>query len=96
MEAEITLNYENARTAKAISQAVSPDNAKTPLGMTITTAQEGSKVVTRIISNKEIMTLIATIDDLLSCVSMAEKALQTAQKYRYSSTQRLALQDPVT
>lgn len=80
MEAEISLNYDDSRTAKAVAQAVSADNIMVPKGMTITTQQKRLKVVTKMTLDGEMTTLIATIDDLLFCVSTAEKALRTARK----------------
>ena len=82
MEAEITLEYADAKSAEAISNAVSPDNFKTPRGLSIRTVWEGRRVVTRIEYEGKLPTFIATIDDLLFCTSTAEKALQTARKVR--------------
>jgi tRNA threonylcarbamoyladenosine modification (KEOPS) complex Pcc1 subunit len=80
LEAEITLQYEEEKVAKAIANSVSPDNVKTPSGLSITTANEGKRVVTLIRSGGRLSTFIATIDDLLFCASIAEKALQTTKK----------------
>lgn len=80
LEAEITLEYANAKTAGAIAKAVSPDNFKTPKGLFIETVSSGKKVVTKIRNKEKFATFIATIDDLLFCISIAEKALQTTRK----------------
>ena len=80
MQAEITLEYANARMAEAIAKAVSPDNFKTPKGLSIKTTRETKKVITTVKWNGKLPTLIATIDDLLFCVSTAEKTVQTARK----------------
>jgi hypothetical protein len=80
MEAEITLKYEDAKDADAVAKAVSPDNFKTPPSLSIETTSEGNKVVTHIKCTSKIPTFIATIDDLLFCVSAAEKTLQTVKK----------------
>lgn len=66
--------------AKAVAAAVSPDNLKTPENMTVTTALNGKVVTTEIASEGKIASFIATIDDLLSCVKVAEKTLRTIQK----------------
>ncbi|MCW4006464.1 MAG: KEOPS complex subunit Pcc1 [Candidatus Bathyarchaeota archaeon] len=78
MEATITLNYQNPKTAVAIANAVSPDNHAAPEGLTITTQQNGNSVTTTIQLNGKLPTLIATIDDLLFCACTAEKALTVA------------------
>lgn len=80
MEAKITLKYDDAKDAEAVANAVSPDNFKTPDGLSIETTRKGSKVVTRIECERKIPTFIATINDLLFCVSVAEKALLAAKK----------------
>jgi hypothetical protein len=77
LEVEITLNYNDAKIAKAIAKAVSPDNFKTPKGLIVKTVCEDAKVFTFVQCENGLSTLIATIDDLLSCVLTAEKTLQT-------------------
>ncbi|MGC8999010.1 MAG: KEOPS complex subunit Pcc1 [Candidatus Bathyarchaeia archaeon] len=80
MEAEIIISYDSAESAKAVAEAVSPDNFKVPPGLSIRTEREGSDVVTRIKCRGKLQTFIATIDDLLFAVSLAEKTLKTARK----------------
>ena len=76
LEARITLEYSNEKTAEAIANAVSPDNFKTPVGLSVKTVRKGSCVVTEIVTEGKMATFIATIDDLLSSASTAEKALR--------------------
>ena len=80
MEAEITLEYEDVKFAEAVAKAVSPDNLKTPRGLSIKTACQAKRVVTYIKFRGKLATFIATIDDLLFSASTAEKAVQTARK----------------
>jgi tRNA threonylcarbamoyladenosine modification (KEOPS) complex Pcc1 subunit len=80
LEAEIILEYDDAKTAEAIAKAVSPDNFKTPKGLSIKTMSCDKKVVTTISNEEKMATFIATIDDLLFCIATAERALQTAKK----------------
>jgi len=82
MEAEITLEYNDAKDAKAVAKAVSPDNFKAPPSLFIETTSKGNNVVTYIKCKMKIPTFIATIDDLLFCVSIAEKTLLTAKKLK--------------
>lgn len=65
--------YENEREAEAVAQAVSPDNVKVPSGLFIKTTHRGAKVLATVKCDLSLRTFIATIDDLLSCVSVAEK-----------------------
>lgn len=76
MKAEIALEYDDLKTARAVADAVSPDNLKTPKGLHVKTERKGKKVVTQIESAGKFPTFIATIDDLLFSVSTAEKVLQ--------------------
>ncbi len=83
MEATITLEYRDQQTAKAIADAVSPDNFKAPAGLTVKTEQEGNRVITAIKLDGKMATFIATIDDLLSSVSTAEKTLQIIKRKQH-------------
>ncbi len=79
MEATITLEYGDPKTAEAIANAVSPDNFKTPTGLTIKTERKNNHVLTEVKTEGKLATFIATIDDLLFCVSTAEKTLHTVK-----------------
>jgi tRNA threonylcarbamoyladenosine modification (KEOPS) complex Pcc1 subunit len=80
LETEIVLDYEDEAIAKAVAGAVSPDNSKTPSGMSVETIWKDGKVFTKVKCKRGFPTFIATIDDLLSCISIAEKALRTAKR----------------
>ncbi len=79
MEAEISLSYETDRKAKAVVDAVSPDNVKVPEGLTIKTVKQGRNVLTHIKSRSSMLTFIATIDDLLAAVSVAERSISSVK-----------------
>ncbi len=79
MEATITLEYEDGRVAEAVAEAVSPDNYKTPAGLIVKTIRRRNLVVTDVAAEGKMATFIATIDDLLFSVSVAEKAVRTVQ-----------------
>ncbi|MCS7115523.1 MAG: KEOPS complex subunit Pcc1 [Nitrososphaerota archaeon] len=80
MEAEILIYYDDAETAAAIADAVSPDNLKTLRGLLIKTSRKENEVSTFIKCGKGLATFIATIDDLLFSVSIAEKTLKVVKK----------------
>jgi tRNA threonylcarbamoyladenosine modification (KEOPS) complex Pcc1 subunit len=80
LEAKVTLEYVDSKTAKAITQAISPENFKTPIGLTAKTIRKNNKVITRIQCAAKIATFTATIDDLLFSVSTAEKALKAIKR----------------
>lgn len=80
LKAEILIDYDNSMIAQAVAKAVSPDNLKTPKGLSVKTICNDGKVVTAIAAQRKFATFIATIDDLLFSVSVAEKTVQTARK----------------
>lgn len=82
MEAEIRLFYENEMEAEAVAKAVSPDNVEIPPGLTVKTVRERTEVLTMVECKTRLQTFIATLDDLLSCVSVAEKTFIVAKKFK--------------
>jgi hypothetical protein len=77
LEATVTLEYTDERTAEAIARAVSPDNFKTPVGLQVRTLRANNKVFTQIHCEGKLATFTATIDDLLFSASTAEKTIRT-------------------
>ena len=80
MEAKIKLSYKNEREAEAVAKAVSPDNVDVPPGLFVKTVRRGSAVFTTVGCQTRLQTFIATLDDLLSCVSVGEKAFSVAKR----------------
>jgi len=74
-EAELTLRYPNEKTARAIVEAVSPDNYQAPEGLELSVVRRKTDVTVRVRCPKGVGSLISTLDDLLSCLAAAEKAL---------------------
>lgn len=86
MEARITLVYRDEKEAKTVSVAVSPDNIKPPKGLSVETFNVENRVVASIkYDGNSLMTFLSTIDDLLSCVSIAEKAFLAVKGLRQTS-----------
>ena len=79
MDAEIRLSYKDSKEAGAVAKAVTPDNLKVPAGLKIETTQKGNTVLTRITCESRLQTFMATIDDLLESVSVAENAFKAAK-----------------
>ncbi len=82
MEVEIWLSYKTNREAKAIADAISPDNAKVPEGLVIKTVKRERNVLTYIKCVSNMFTFIATIDDLLGAASVAERSISTVKSSR--------------
>ncbi len=73
---EITLPYKDPETAESIREATAPDNQEAPPGVTIDSTLRNATLHITVTSTAGMATLIATVDDLLSCIQAAEKALQ--------------------
>lgn len=73
---EITLPYKDPETAASIREATTPDNQGTPRGVTIKSTLHNATLHITVTATTGMATLIATVDDLLSCIQAAEKALQ--------------------
>ncbi len=80
LEVKIELDYETSEIASAIAYAISPDNFSAPSNLLIHTATNKNQIITEIKTTKKLSTFIATIDDLLFCISTAEKSLQSIKK----------------
>jgi hypothetical protein len=80
LEATIHLEYADAKTARAVAEAVSPDNFKVPAGLEVQTAYTNATVSTQIRCSGKLATFTATIDDLLFSASTAEKTLKAITK----------------
>lgn len=75
LEAKVVLSYKTIHEAEAVAKAVSPDNVKVPQGLFIKTTRRGRRVFTKIECETRLQTFVATIDDLLSAVSVAERTI---------------------
>ena len=76
-EAEFKLRYQDPETARAVADAVSPDNFQAPEGMEIAVNVEGSTIEIRVTCPKGVGSLISTLDDLMSCLAAAEKTIDS-------------------
>ena len=74
MKARITISYQREKDAKAVVEAISPDNMR-GTELTIKTIRRENKVITHIRCEKGLETLIATIDDLLMAIQVVERAI---------------------
>ncbi len=74
-EATVTIQYVDQRTAEAILRAIEPDNLTTPEGVKIEAEASGGVVTINLECRRGIGSLVATLDDLLSCIQAAEAAI---------------------
>ncbi|MFH1178745.1 MAG: KEOPS complex subunit Pcc1 [Candidatus Bathyarchaeota archaeon] len=73
---KIQITYSDEKTARAIQSAIIPDNIGAPEGMHIMAYVTEKTLEIEIYSDRSIGSLVATLDDLLSCVQAAEKVLE--------------------
>ena len=74
-EAELRLHYNNEETARAIVEAVSPDNYQSPEGLELSVERRKSEVTIKVHCSKGVGSILSTLNDLLSCLAAAEKSL---------------------
>jgi hypothetical protein len=79
LEAELSLIYGTEREAEAVVKAVSPDNVKAPVGLSVETIRDNCRLLARVSCEKTLETFISTLDDLLACISVAEKTLAAVE-----------------
>jgi hypothetical protein len=82
LEAKIRISYNNAKEAESVTRAVSPDNKKAPVGLSVRTIRKDKSVVAKITCKTKLQTFMATIDDLLESVSVAEDAFAAASSHK--------------
>jgi phosphoserine phosphatase len=75
-KAELLLDCATEREAASLVAAVTPDNEIVPGGLHIKTVQVGATVRTRVITITGVKTLLATINDLLSCIQAAQNVIK--------------------
>jgi hypothetical protein len=77
LKAELSFVYRTEKEAEAVVKSVSPDNINVPLGLKVETTRKCCDLWTSVLCEKSLETFIATLDDFLACVSIAEKAFET-------------------
>ncbi len=75
MKVLVSCLYGNAQMSKAVARALEPDNMKLPAGLQISTKVKGKKIISVVRLDGRMETLLATLDDLLSCTLTAETVL---------------------
>jgi hypothetical protein len=83
MKAIIGFEAEETKKARSLVRATVPDNISTPRYLRIKSLVHG-RLVTFNIETSRLDTLVATIDDLLSCIQAAEKSMVALGEYGVS------------
>ena len=80
IKAELYFSYSSSKKAKSIVRSIAPDNLKTPFGLIIKTRRDIRRVAVKIVTIKGVETLLSTINDLLSCIQIAEEVLNIVER----------------
>ncbi len=80
LEAKIAFSYETVTEANAIVDAITPDNVRIPEDLAIMTIRQGRKMLTCIECGAGLLTFIATIDDLLEAIEIAERSVSAMRE----------------
>ena len=75
VESKLTIRHSDVEIANAVLEAIGPDNCQAPEGIEIRVTLMGSVLNLEVLCAKGIGSLITTLDDLLACISAAEKAI---------------------
>ena len=76
----IDIHYDDSKTVRSIMEAISPDNLDAPEGIDVAAKVEENILKISISCSRDIGSLISTVDDLLSCVQVAERAIDEIEK----------------
>ena len=74
------------KTANSLVASLLPDNVRVPQGLGIRVFVDEGNVFVRIVSVKGLQTLLATVDDVLSCSQMAIGLIAVAESYQLAKT----------
>lgn len=80
-KAEFSIGYKSEKEAESIVKSISPDNKKVPFGLIVKAIRKGRKVHVKILCIRGVKTFLATIDDLLSCIQVAEGVLNVVEGF---------------
>ncbi len=74
VESRIEINFSSSETAKAVLQALSPDNKDVPNGIDIQTMGEQQRL-TVLVKTNNVGSMVATLEDIFQCIQAAETTL---------------------
>jgi hypothetical protein len=76
LRAELSFIYGSSKDVEAVAEAVSPDNFTVPEGLEVKSTARNNELFSTVHCDKSLMTFLATLDDLLACISVAEKVVK--------------------
>ncbi len=79
-EAELRMRFESELMAELVMKALQPDNEPLPSGLHITVRRDGSTLIFKVRSKRPIMSLLATLDDIISSTILVLKAAKAVER----------------
>jgi hypothetical protein len=80
VSATASLKYRDQATAQSILEAITPDNTEASQGTSIRAHVEDATLLITVNCTRGVGSLLATLDDLISCIQSAETALERIKK----------------
>jgi len=84
IDAELTVAYGGALAARAVLNSLEPDNKFALDGLKIKGKVRGKKVIISIHCERGMPSLINTLEDIFTCLEVAEEGLSSIQVIRRS------------
>ncbi len=81
MKITIKIRHASRKFAESVAKSVSPDNRKAPPNVIVKTRAR-ENITTSIVKCERLETFIATVDDLLLCMDVAQKTLEEVKTDR--------------
>jgi len=78
--ATIRLDFHSSDTSKQVFEAISPDNTPLPPGLSIDCSIEETRLVITIQCERNIDSLGATIEDIMSAIDLSLRTSQLAEQ----------------
>ena len=75
VSAKVSLKYRDQATAQSILEAIAPDNTEAQ-AISIRAHVEDATLLITVNCTRGVGSLLSTLDDLISCIQSAEKALE--------------------
>ena len=78
-EAELKMEFDSELTAELVMRSLQPDNEPLPKGLSITVSRDGHLLIFKVRSERPIMSLLATLDDIIASTILVLKAIQALE-----------------
>lgn len=78
-KAELRMRFESEFMAELVMKALQPDNEPLPRGLSIIVERDGRTLVFEVKSRRPIMSLLATLDDIISSAILVLKAAKAVE-----------------